>query len=247
MIKREVNCINPNAPKEQMFMLDKIPPNIVEAISKQILKIKNDIENAEKVNPTLAGQIDKEFSVPNIPELMPYLNSLSKEFLKKTFLQEKDINKFHPRSLFNPNFVLEQTWVNFQKKYEYNPPHRHTGLLSFVIWHQIPYFKKDEIEVGPGKDKSNKDLLPKYMKEALKRGEYTIQDNLNGDFSFLATDFRGELINYSIPVDKRMENHICIFPSSLYHQVFPFYSSNDYRITLSGNIFYNVKSFNNKK
>ena len=93
MISKELNCINPNAQKHQMFMLDKIPPHVVEAISEKIQHIKNDIENAEKVNPTLAGQIDKEFAVDRIPELMPYLKSLAQDFLKKTFLQEQDLNK----------------------------------------------------------------------------------------------------------------------------------------------------------
>lgn len=243
MIKKEINRIGNLSNKSNTFMLDTIPNHIVKDIDKAISEIKLNFDRSHKINPTLAGQIDKEFSVDPIPSLFPYLKSIASEYMKKTFIQEVDINKFYPRTQFQPNFVLEQLWVNFQEKYEYNPPHKHTGLLSFVIWHKIPYYKKDEIEMGPGKDKQNKDLLPHYMQQALNRGEYTIQDNLNGDFSFLTADEKGEIINYTIPVDKTYENTICIFPSSLYHQVFPFYSSDDYRITLSGNIFYSTKKF----
>ena len=37
----------------------------------------------------------------------------------------------------------------FSKKYEYNPPHVHHGVLSYVIWHNIPYNDESEAELGP--------------------------------------------------------------------------------------------------
>ena len=39
-----------------------------------------------------------------------------------------------------------------------------------------------------------------------------------------------------LDVDKSKEGYFVIFPSNLNHQVFPFYSSDDYRITVAGNI-----------
>jgi len=35
-------------------------------------------------------------------------------------------------------FSLESLWVNFQRQHEFNPPHDHSGVFSFVIWMQIP-------------------------------------------------------------------------------------------------------------
>ena len=35
-------------------------------------------------------------------------------------------------------FYLESLWVNFQRQHEFNPPHDHAGVYSFVIWMQIP-------------------------------------------------------------------------------------------------------------
>jgi hypothetical protein len=39
-----------------------------------------------------------------------------------------------------------------------------------------------------------------------------------------------------LPVDKTWENVIVLFPAGLTHSVSPFYSSDDYRISVAGNI-----------
>ena len=42
------------------------------------------------------------------------------------------------------NLVLNDWWVNFQKKHEYNPTHGHGGLYSFVVWMKIPTDNKEQ-------------------------------------------------------------------------------------------------------
>ena len=37
-----------------------------------------------------------------------------------------------------PEFVMSAIWVNYQKQYEFNPIHKHTGLYSFVVFMKIP-------------------------------------------------------------------------------------------------------------
>ena len=37
-------------------------------------------------------------------------------------------------------------------------------------------------------------------------------------------------------VDKDMEGEIIVFDSKLLHVVYPFYTSNDYRMSLAGNV-----------
>jgi hypothetical protein len=44
----------------------------------------------------------------------------------------------------NAKFVLKKLWVNYQKKYDFNPIHIHSGVFSFVIWVQIPYDLTEE-------------------------------------------------------------------------------------------------------
>jgi len=104
--------------------------------------------------------------------------------------------------------------VNFQKKYEFNPIHDHTGIMSFVIWMQIPYLMEDELKASPGA---------------------SANPNLAGHFAFHYTNTLGDICHFFIPADKTQENTILLFPARMKHSVFPFYSSDDFRITVSGN------------
>jgi hypothetical protein len=49
-------------------------------------------------------------------------------------------------------------------------------------------------------------------------------------------DSRGAVGQHIIEADRSYENKMIIFPSSLQHCVYPFFTSDDYRISLSGNI-----------
>ena len=115
----------------------------------------------------------------------------------------------------NKYYIPDTAWINVQKKHEFNPVHNHTGLFSFVIWLDIPYNINDELANGPGKQSNN---------------------NLAGHFEFAFRNTLGEHTTVPIPVDKTFNGKICIFPSAMPHTVYPFYTSNDYRITVSGNV-----------
>ena len=39
---------------------------------------------------------------------------------------------------------LNQLWVNYQYKTEFNPSHDHSGVYSFAIWMKIPYSWEDQ-------------------------------------------------------------------------------------------------------
>ena len=107
--------------------------------------------------------------------------------------------------------VLGAAWFNFQKKYEFVPVHIHHGIYSFVIWLDIPY----EIE------------------EELSSGKYA------SCFQFLYTSIIGKPVDMVLPVSKEWVGKILLFPSSLQHIVYPFFTSSGTRISLSGNIIYN--------
>ena len=100
-------------------------------------------------------------------------------------------------------------WVNFQKKHEYNPIHFHSGVWSFVLWVDIPYNIEEE-------DRQRK---------IGTRFTFHYPDILSGGV-------RADLIR----VDKSFEGKIIIFPSRLHHSVTPFYTSDGYRISISGNL-----------
>jgi hypothetical protein len=56
-------------------------------------------------------------------------------------------------------------------------------------------------------------------------------------FQFHYTDILGNITGAVLPIDKKWEGQMLLFPALLNHSVFPFYSSNDYRISVSGNLF----------
>ena len=75
---------------------------------------------------------------------------------------------------------------------------------------------------------------------------YQIEDELNmypdtsascsGHFSFQFANMYGDLCEKFIPVDKLYNNKMFMFPSKLKHCVYPFYTSDEFRVTVSGNL-----------
>jgi hypothetical protein len=113
---------------------------------------------------------------------------------------------------------LSDLWVNFQKKGEFQPLHNHSGLFSFVIWMDIPYHWKDEAKL-PFARSSNADRPS------------------GGNFAFMyPTCIDRGVMDYMIQMSPEMNGYCCFFPSDLCHQVYPFYTSDKERITISGNI-----------
>ena len=105
-------------------------------------------------------------------------------------------------------------WCNIQKKYEYNPIHNHAGDLSFVLYIKIPYdLNKEKAE--PHAVNERQSTLP--------------------TFSFLYPSI-GIVDSHMITLDHSHEGMMLIFPAWLQHMVTPFYTSDDYRISVSGNL-----------
>lgn len=198
------------------YILAKPTKGIIKTLSEKVQEIENGFDKAIPYNDKLAGQIDKEYQIDPWNDLELYLLNLSKAYNEgaPNYMKKNDL--FSPIHHPNIKVSLSSLWVNFQEKYEYNPPHNHSGLYSFVIWHKIPFTREDEIKFGPGKGKT--------------------QYNTNGNFCFLLGD-GDHVASQNLPVDKSWENILAFFPSDLYHQVYPFYSSDEYRVTVSGNLY----------
>lgn len=124
-------------------------------------------------------------------------------------------------SVSDNDFYLESAWVNFQHKGEFFSPHTHNGNFSFVIYIKVPFFIDDE---------------RKYLSTENKKISTATA------FNFLYTDSLGEIKPHSLPIDKTWENKMLFFPGRMLHSVQPFYTSNDFRISVSGNIKQVIKS-----
>lgn len=159
---------------------------------------------------------DKDFSkylVGNVtaeyrtPEIPELIN-----YIHDMYFAWKDLYK-------TPDFpyTIDQMWTNYMRKGDYNPVHNHSGDLAvFVIWITIPYDIQEEL---------------KYNKLKNPNKEPT-----NSCFEFIYTCYDGKMRTTTIDVDKTMEGVITMFPSSMYHTVYPFFTSDEERISIAGNV-----------
>ena len=199
--------IYPNAFNNIGFLSGRLSDDQISPIKKEIDEIQKSW-NAPKANSLLAGHLEKQYE---LSQSKSYIEDL---ILPLVLEYDKYYNYFQKVDILTKNvpFYLEKPWVNFQKKTEYNPVHSHGGLMSFVLWVKIPYTQEDESKFFP----EQKDLK-------------------NGCFSFVYNNSIGGLCNHDIKLDSSYENAMVIFPSIMQHCVYPFYSSDEYRISVAGN------------
>ena len=54
------------------------------------------------------------------------------------------------------------------------------------------------------------------------------------------TNILGSTVEFPIYMEPEMEGVMMVFPSSLHHQVYPFYNTEEPRISISGNLLWNM-------
>lgn len=197
------------------YILIDLSNDDLKEIKEEVEEIKQDFSLATPLNSYLAGNIKHEF---NLIKSLPKIECL--------LLQSYHMYNcaYNISELFNSNskdcpLKLSQAWVNFQKKHEFNPTHTHSGVLSFVIWLNIPYLMNDELK------------NPSTINSTVK---------CPGHFSFTYCTTLGNIFEETIPVDKSWENKMIVFPSKMNHSVYPFFTSDDFRISVSGNLIFEV-------
>lgn len=157
----------------------------------------------------LAGNLEHEYF------LSKDLENAVRPVVQAAFLDRFNANQVEFGFPTIDEVIWLTTWANYQRKYEFNPTHTHTGKYSFVWWVQIPFNLQDEMDL-PWVKESNTPCA------SLFQWEYHV---LNATQSQQAT----------IPIDKGDEGTFFIFPANTPHQVYPFYTSDDLRISISGN------------
>ena len=180
-------------------------------IKEEIVEIQKDFSQAREHNAQLVGNLEKEFT---LFKSKIHLNNVVFKYLKAYDDKTDYTQKINVLTNDCP-MIIDDPWVNFQKKYEFNPPHNHTGIVSFVIWIKIPYNIENENATA---------------------GSRKAQTPLAGQFSFHYTNVLGKISHHHIPADRFLEGTLLIFPAEMNHSVNPFYTSDDYRISVSGNV-----------
>lgn len=195
------------------FLICKLPNDLFKSTDEQIKKIQNGY-SFPKANNSLVGFIKDEFEFKIDNLLFENIKSLTTTLNNNSCYSEKFTNIFNEK-LKGIEFEDLGSWINFQKKYEYNPQHTHKGLYSWTIWHTIPYDLEIEKQQSPGREAN----FPNQV----------------ASFNFHFNTPLGVNI-HNIELSKEYEKCICIFPSTLAHSVHPFYTSDGVRISFSGNI-----------
>ena len=196
----------------------EIPPDIYQALNQEIVDIHTASETGSldengivQMNKSLAGQITKEYQITkSLPLLNPFLEEMGRAYQKEW--------NYYPKENPNDNkLTVESVWVNMQKKLEVNPLHNHDGTLSFVAWLHVPFKLEDERNMPNCKNSRTKELT--------------------STFQFVYSTALGTIANCPMFVESGWEARIVMFPAKLLHIVYPFQTSDDYRISIAGNLY----------
>ena len=167
---------------------------------------------------TLAGNISKSNYIKDKDDWL-YKNVL-KEISEFLFFRDSGWSTYFDiviaKTFPPPLFTLETLWVNYQKQHEFNPLHVHSGLYSFVIFMKIPTHWKEQHAL-PFSANSNNPTASDFLFVWSEKGT-------------------GEISPESFSLSPEDEGRILFFPASLQHMVYPFYGTEEERITVSGNI-----------
>jgi len=179
-------------------------------------------EKPEDMKPELAGNISSSIRLDSKSDLIEdFVGEVIPAYMRKHL--EDYGTPYRLGMKEDEGFNLESLWVNFQKQNEFNPPHDHAGVYSFVIWMQIPTSYEEQRKL-PICAESN-------------------ADNHISNFAFSYTNTLGRVSTFAYNMEKQAEGYMVMFPSCLLHQVFPFYNDDGERISISGNI--NIGEMNN--
>lgn len=195
------------------FISMDVPEYIMLEVRKEIEAIKSDFSKAESFNNRLAGNIQHQYGAE---KLKPILRSL---LLDLAYEYEQHFDYLRNIRVLDKDAYLDvgPLWVNFQKSGEYNPMHNHSGVYSFALWVNIPYLRVNELAYA--------DKTP-------------VESNRNGCFTFSYSSTLGGIHEHTVQLDKTLENKIVFFPACMQHAVYPFFTSDEYRISVAGNILF---------
>ena len=141
-----------------------------------------------------------------------YLLNYVKRFFDKIIdnFGEKQINQLlaiHGDKRTHGTLRLDKFWINYQHKYDYNPPHTHTGKLSFVIHCKVPKTIFENQAISNTQDAGKVIFM------------YGNEGHAFNNTSYPITPYEGLFL---------------LFPANLTHHVPPFWVDEE-RISVSGN------------
>ena len=138
------------------------------------------------------------------------LNPIIQEYVTDYCFPEK-LKTTHIHDL-----TFQKFWANYTGKGEYQALHNHDAIWSFVIWLKLP---------------------------AVANVEQSVKDAMHpdaGDFILTYSDIIGRTRKVNWKLEKQYnEGHMLLFPSDLYHAVYPHFQTDEKRLSLAGDIVIN--------
>jgi hypothetical protein len=190
------------------YMESSISEGTLKLLKKEFNNIKNNKNKRKRHITDLTGNgVTFHYELSDKVEKI-FINEVSS--LIKKYAEETNYVKSMCFLTKDVPLSLDKPWMNLQKKYEFIPNHVHDGVLSYSCWVNVPY----------------------DLDKELKNNERLDYASL---FQFSYSNILGTYSNKILPIDKTWEGKIIIFPAGLTHCVYPFYTSNDYRVSVSGN------------
>jgi len=204
------------APQGYGYLGDTLSNEELAPIKKEIDNIFLNKVNAKPMNDKLVGHIRKEYALTESHDWIEQV------VIKRAIKYEEYFGYLDNNNTLTDSLPLKLSgaWVNFQNKHEFNPLHNHSGIFSFVIWIKIPYTQDSELKFSPGVNST---------------------DNMSGKFQLVYNNPLGGITLDSCG-DLMQEGNIILFPACMHHCVYPFYSSDEYRISVAGNFALDSKS-----
>ncbi len=197
------------------FVFFKLNESQLWQVKHEIAEIQSDFSKATPWNNKLSGNLTHEYKLSDITtdDLERQLRPVVETFENQFGTVQSEMNCIMKRA----ELKLGVSWVNFQKKMEFNPIHNHDGVLSFALWKKLPYNIDEEKKLS---------------------SSYGSNTPVPGHFQFTYNSSVGIPTMYDIPCDESMEGCGVLFPAKQLHCVYPFYTSDEYRISVSGNFYF---------
>ena len=207
------------SPKVTPFLQVKLDKNVIDYLWKiiDIAKTKN-----ENYKSKLAGNISSSISLDDLNSFFykTVCIPLVKYYRENNTLRA-GVDPVDQNTILGPNtkLVLDQLWVNYQYKTEFNPYHDHSGVYSFAIWMKIPYSWEEQKKLAQFSDVNDSQIRA-------------------GNFQFEYNDTIGGIKTYGYRLSPELEGIMLFFPARLRHCVYPFYEIDEPRISIAGNLSY---------
>jgi hypothetical protein len=208
--------------KKYIFGPQVIKLNITDELVKELLEFG--LKQTKPYNKLLAGKIENEFGFSKeaqykfVDKIKPYIDLYMEELQK-----DKNNN-------IKLNYIFDDIWINIQKTKEYNPPHNHSGHLSYVIYLKIDkeiYNEKNNTTASPPGSITFQFGFPNKTLPLNNDIVETLNELISPIYTFNHLPLVGEMF---------------IFPAYLTHQVEAFNTPDAERISIAGNI--TLKSIN---